>query len=112
MPLARRVLRLGLRESRRERFLGDELSDAEVRIPLGVADGSSIADVARELWLSPNTVKTYRRSIYRKLGASLRQEMTELARVRGLLESRSSPVTHCSEDTPSGRRWATYGPCS
>ena len=30
---------------------------------------------ARELWLSPNTVKTHRRSIYRKLGATTREEM-------------------------------------
>jgi LuxR family maltose regulon positive regulatory protein len=36
--------------------------------------------------LSPNTVKTQARSIYRKLGASSRSEAVEQARLAGLLE--------------------------
>ncbi len=48
-------------------------------------DGLSVAQVASELWLSPNTVKTHRRSIYRKLGATTRQEMIERAAEAGIL---------------------------
>jgi len=40
----------------------------------------SVSDIARELYLSVNTVKTHRRAIYRKLGVSSRQEAIERAR--------------------------------
>jgi LuxR family maltose regulon positive regulatory protein len=33
-----------------------------------------VSEVARELYLAPNTVKTHRRTIYRKLGVTTRQE--------------------------------------
>jgi LuxR family maltose regulon positive regulatory protein len=65
--------------SRREGFLGDDLSDAELKVLRGFASGASLGDVARELFLSPNTVKTHRRSIYRKLGVSTREELLERA---------------------------------
>ena len=62
---------------RHDGFLGEELSDAERRVLDLLVDGRSVSDAARELWLSPNTVKTHRRSIYRKLGATTREEMVE-----------------------------------
>ena len=62
---------------RHDGFLGEELSDAERRVLDLLMDGGSVSDVARALWLSPNTVKTHRRSIYRKLGATTREEMVE-----------------------------------
>ena len=40
----------------------------------------SVSQIARELYLSANTVKTHRRAIYRKLGVSTRQEAIERAR--------------------------------
>ena len=40
-----------------------------------LASGASLSEVARQLYLSPNTVKTHRRSIYRKLGVSTRAEL-------------------------------------
>ena len=64
---------------RHDGFLGEELSDAERRVLELLADGHSVSDAARELWLSPNTVKTHRRSIYRKLGATTREEMVDRA---------------------------------
>jgi LuxR family maltose regulon positive regulatory protein len=69
---------------RREGFLGDELSEAELRILDRLAQGMSLGAVAQELWLSPNTVKTHRRSIYRKLGVTTRTELLERAEALGL----------------------------
>jgi ATP/maltotriose-dependent transcriptional regulator MalT len=78
--------------SRREGFLGQDLSEAELRVLRSFASGASIADVARELYLSQNTVKTHRRTIYRKLGASTRDEMLERAAEAGLLEGAAPDV--------------------
>ena len=39
----------------------------------------SVSEIARELYLSGNTVKTHRRAIYRKLGVSTREEAIERA---------------------------------
>jgi ATP/maltotriose-dependent transcriptional regulator MalT len=65
---------------RREGFLGDDLSEAETRIARSLMAGSSLNEVAQELYLSPNTVKTHRRSVYRKLGVSTRNEFLERAK--------------------------------
>src|SRR5262245_8887361 len=82
--------------SRREGFLGQDLSEAELRVLRSFASGASIADVARELYLSQNTVKTHRRTIYRKLGVSTRAEMLERAEETGLLEF-AAPDVHPGE---------------
>jgi LuxR family maltose regulon positive regulatory protein len=58
---------------------GDNLSEAEIRIVQSFLEGSSLNEVARELYLSPNTVKTHRRTIYRKLGVSTRDEFIDRA---------------------------------
>jgi LuxR family maltose regulon positive regulatory protein len=71
---------------RREGFLGDALSEAELRIVHRLAAGRSVGAAAQELWLSPNTVKTHRRSIYRKLGVRTRAELCERAQVLGLVD--------------------------
>jgi LuxR family maltose regulon positive regulatory protein len=42
-------------------------------------------EIAAELYISLNTLKSHLRSIYRKLGASSRREAVVLARSRGLL---------------------------
>jgi DNA-binding CsgD family transcriptional regulator len=72
------------RPARREGFLGDELSVAEERVLTRLLDGLSITEVAQELWLSPNTVKTHRRGIYRKLGVKTREELIARAMELGL----------------------------
>jgi LuxR family maltose regulon positive regulatory protein len=46
----------------------------------------SFAEIAAELFLSPNTAKTHAVSIYRKMGASSRNEAVTRARELGLLE--------------------------
>jgi LuxR family maltose regulon positive regulatory protein len=60
---------------RRDGFLGEPLSDAELRILGLLLEGRSISEIAHELWLSANTVKSHRRSIYRKLGVHSREAL-------------------------------------
>jgi LuxR family transcriptional regulator, maltose regulon positive regulatory protein len=52
----------------------------------GFASGASLGEVARELYLSPNTVKTHRRTIYRKLGVSTREQLVARAATLDLSE--------------------------
>ena len=78
--------------ARRDGFLGDELSEAERRIVLSLASGASLNEVARKLYLSPNTVKTHRRSIYRKLGVSTREQLLERAATLDLGEGDAADV--------------------
>jgi DNA-binding NarL/FixJ family response regulator len=50
------------------------LSDRESEILALITQGKSNADVARLTYLSPNTVKSYIRSIYRKIGTASRTQ--------------------------------------
>ncbi|MEM5300325.1 LuxR C-terminal-related transcriptional regulator, partial [Burkholderia sp. JPY481] len=45
----------------------------------------SVTDMAGELHLSPNTVKTHTQALYRKLGARSRDEAIRIARERLLI---------------------------
>jgi LuxR family maltose regulon positive regulatory protein len=69
---------------RHDGFFGQELSEAEARVLDRLLEGLSVGEVASELWLSPNTVKTHRRGIYRKLGVHSREELVERAAELGL----------------------------
>jgi DNA-binding NarL/FixJ family response regulator len=53
---------------------GEGLSDRESEILALITQGMSNADVARLTYLSPNTVKSYIRTIYRKLGVASRTQ--------------------------------------
>src|SRR3978361_45251 len=53
---------------------GEGLSDREAESPALITQGKSNADVARLTFLSPNTVKSYIRTIYRKLGVASRSQ--------------------------------------
>jgi len=50
------------------------LSDREAEILALITQGKSNADVARLTYLSPNTVKSYIRTIYRKIGVESRTQ--------------------------------------
>ncbi|MHC3367287.1 response regulator transcription factor [Rhodococcus aetherivorans] len=65
-----------------------ELSPRERRVLALLADGSPQSEIARLLFVSPNTVKTQLRSIYRKLEVHTRVEAITRAR-----ELRLLPVT-------------------
>jgi DNA-binding NarL/FixJ family response regulator len=53
---------------------GEGLSDRESEILALITQGMSNADVARLTYLSPNTVKSYIRTIYRKIGVGSRTQ--------------------------------------
>ncbi|WP_426323611.1 LuxR C-terminal-related transcriptional regulator [Microbacterium sp. E-13] len=57
---------------------------------------TTIADVASSLVVSPNTVKTQLRSVYRKLGVSDRAEAIRAAHAWGLLDGGDSPSIRAS----------------
>ena len=68
-------------DARRPASPSHELSDAERRILRLLASDLSLRDIGRELFLSMNTVKTHKRSIYRKLGVSSRSDAVRAARI-------------------------------
>lgn len=53
---------------------GEGLSDREAEILALITQGKSNADVARLTYLSPNTVKSYIRNVYRKIGVDSRTQ--------------------------------------
>ncbi len=53
---------------------GEGLTDREAEILALITQGKSNADVAKLTYLSPNTVKSYIRSIYRKIGVGSRTQ--------------------------------------
>ncbi|MBS1861922.1 MAG: AAA family ATPase [Actinobacteria bacterium] len=63
----------------------ERLTAAELRILQFLPSHRSVPQVAADVHLSPNTVKTHVRSIYRKFGVSSRQDAVEFARRAGLL---------------------------
>jgi len=48
--------------------------------------GMSFPEIAREMFLSPNTIKSEAYSIYRKLGASSRSQAVTRSRDLGLID--------------------------
>ncbi|WP_068159906.1 helix-turn-helix transcriptional regulator [Rhodococcus phenolicus] len=62
-----------------------ELSPREAGVLALLARGSTLGEIAKELFVSPNTVKTQLRSIYRKLGVHTRYEAVGRARELRLL---------------------------
>lgn len=53
---------------------GEGLSDRESEVLALITQGKSNADVAKLTYLSPNTVKSYIRTIYRKIGVDSRTQ--------------------------------------
>jgi LuxR family maltose regulon positive regulatory protein len=65
----------------------EALTRSEVRVLRHLPTNLSTREIAAELYLSTNTVKTHQRHLYQKLGASSRTEAVERARALGLLAS-------------------------
>jgi LuxR family maltose regulon positive regulatory protein len=61
------------------------LTPAELRLLQFFPTHFSFPQIAAQLFVSPNTVKTQAQSVYRKLGASSRRTAVELAEAAGLL---------------------------
>jgi LuxR family transcriptional regulator, maltose regulon positive regulatory protein len=68
-----------------ERGLHEPLSQGEIRVLRYLPTKLSAPEIADELYLSVNTVKTHMRHVYDKLGAHRRHEAVEQARALGLL---------------------------
>jgi LuxR family maltose regulon positive regulatory protein len=71
--------------------LRDELSDAELRVLRYLPSNLKAPEIAAELFVSANTVRTHLRHIYAKLDAHSRSEAVARARELGLLAP--TPVT-------------------
>ena len=82
---------------------GEPLTESETRMLRYLPTHMGAPEIAAELFLSANTVKTHLRHLYRKLGAHSRQEAVQRARTIGLLTAPSRrPLTagpgHSSRD--------------
>jgi LuxR family transcriptional regulator, maltose regulon positive regulatory protein len=65
--------------------LPEPLSQAEVRVLRFLQTSLSAPEIARELYVSVNTIRTHMRHLYDKLGAHRRLEALDRARALGLL---------------------------
>ena len=85
------------RDLRRARIRADsgELlttpSAAEVAVLELLTGDLSAREIAAELFLSPNTVRSHLRAIYRKLGVNSRADAVARATALGLIEPPPSP---------------------
>jgi LuxR family maltose regulon positive regulatory protein len=70
--------------------LRDELSEAELRVVRFLPSNLKAPEIANELFVSPNTVRTHLRHIYTKLDAHSRRDAVARARELGLLAPRGS----------------------
>ncbi len=70
--------------TRQDRLI-EPLSDRELAILRLLPAPTSLRELAAELFVTPNTLKTHLRAIYRKLGAESREEAVIRARDRGFL---------------------------
>jgi DNA-binding NarL/FixJ family response regulator len=61
------------------------LTEKELRVLELLSRGLSTRDIARELWLSPQTVKFHLTNLYRKLGVANRTEAARYAFEHGLV---------------------------
>ena len=63
----------------------EPLSDSEIRVLRYLPTNLTAPEIARELYVSRNTVKTHTRSLFTKLGTHTRAEAVARARALGLL---------------------------
>jgi LuxR family transcriptional regulator, maltose regulon positive regulatory protein len=89
----------------------EPLTHGETRVLRYLPSNLSAREIADELYLSMNTVKTHQRHLYRKLEARTRSQAVERARALGLLgplRPRFAPVSPA--DGPSRARLALRSP--
>jgi len=68
------------------------LTERETEILRFVASGATNAEIARQLWITQQTVKFHVSNIYRKLGVANRTEACHYAHVNQLIASREPAV--------------------
>jgi LuxR family maltose regulon positive regulatory protein len=80
--------------SSRARSVSEPLSQAETRVLRYLPTGLTMPEIAEQLYLSANTVRTHLRHIYQKLGAHHRAEAVDRARTLGLLPPSPRSLTN------------------
>ena len=88
--LARAQANLVRRHSGRP-MLGAPLTRRELQVLRRLQGPNTLREIAADLYISHNTIKTVTAGLYRKLGAHNRAEVLAIARARGLLRSAESP---------------------
>jgi LuxR family maltose regulon positive regulatory protein len=73
------------RPRREPAALSEDLSEAELRVLRFLPSSLKAPEIAAELFVSPNTVRTHLRHVYSKLDAHSRREAVDRARELGLL---------------------------
>ena len=74
-----------LRESQTPGPYTESLTAREIEVLRRLRSSRSLSEIASELYLSPNTVKTHTTTLYRKLGARSRSEAVKIGRERLLI---------------------------
>ena len=69
-----------------ERPVHERLSDREYQIMWMIASGKTVGEVAEQLFLSPNTVSTYRARILRKMNMKSNAELMHYAIAHNLVD--------------------------
>ncbi|MDZ5661753.1 LuxR C-terminal-related transcriptional regulator [Nocardioides sp. S-58] len=85
MHVRTEAVRRTLRSTHVGSLAGQELTEREMEILQLLQGSMSLRQIADELYLSSNTVKTHSRAVYRKLGAHTRAEAVTAARRQGLV---------------------------
>jgi LuxR family maltose regulon positive regulatory protein len=85
--LADRLTRVeqGLQPRESSDLRGTGPTAAELRVLAWLPSDLTLEQIARELYLSVNTVKSHRRRLYQRLGVTSREDAVAAARIRGLL---------------------------
>ena len=82
-------------EKARRNASADEIlelpSEAEIAVLLWLATDLTVREIGTQLFLSPNTVRSHVRSIYRKLRVGSREDAVARAEGIGLLSGMQSP---------------------
>jgi LuxR family transcriptional regulator, maltose regulon positive regulatory protein len=78
-------VRKNLRDRQVTEFHAEHLTAREIDILRRLTGSQSLSQIASELYLSPNTVKTHTTALYRKLRARSRSEAVKIGRERLLI---------------------------
>lgn len=99
-----RQLREGLPTSRHVTEFGEQLSSREVAVLQLAADGLTQREIADQLFISYNTVKSHLKTTYRKLGATSREDaLARWAELRGRQPGPRDETTRTGTRSRDGR---------